>query len=78
MSAAVVIENERLYGHLETSNKAKSGFLSVMSHELETALHMTLGYSALGQAGALSRSDDDSNALKFTEGGQVGVSAKIC
>jgi signal transduction histidine kinase len=62
MPAAVAIENERLYRDLETSNKAKSEFLSVMSHELKTPLHMILGYSALGRADALSRSDDDSQS----------------
>src|SRR6185503_14361907 len=45
--AAIAIENSRLYGELQVSNKVKSEFLGVMSHELRTPLNVIMGYSSL-------------------------------
>jgi len=66
--AAIAIENSRLYGELQISNKVKSEFLGVMSHELRTPLNVITGYANLLKEDSTARGDVDSElALKKIE-----------
>jgi GAF domain-containing protein/DNA-binding NarL/FixJ family response regulator/anti-sigma regulatory factor (Ser/Thr protein kinase) len=66
--AAIAIENSRLYGELQISNKVKSEFLGVMSHELRTPLNVITGYSNLLKQNLAAHGDvDGQSALRKIE-----------
>ncbi len=55
--AAVAIENSRLYEQIQTANKAKSEFISLVTHELRLPLTSIKGYTDLmfsGMTGELN------------------------
>jgi nitrogen-specific signal transduction histidine kinase/CheY-like chemotaxis protein len=54
-SAAVAIENARLFRELQEANRMKDEFLATLSHELRTPLNAILGWSSMLN----SRSIDD-------------------
>jgi signal transduction histidine kinase/CheY-like chemotaxis protein len=45
--AAIAIHNAQLYADMERSNKVKSEFLSVVSHELKTPLNVVISYASM-------------------------------
>jgi PAS domain S-box-containing protein len=51
--AALAIENARLYGEAQVSNRAKDEFLTTLSHELRTPLTSMLGWAQLLRTGQL-------------------------
>lgn len=60
--AAVAIENARLYEEIQTAHKAKSEFISIVTHELRIPLTSIRGYSDLlakGMAGPLNEQQQE-------------------
>ena len=55
-SAAIAIENARLFRELQEANRMKDEFLATLSHELRTPLNAILGWSSM----LASRPTDDS------------------
>jgi len=45
--AAIAIHNAQLYADMERSNKVKSEFLSIVSHELKTPLNVVISYASM-------------------------------
>jgi signal transduction histidine kinase len=60
--AAVAIENSRLYEAIQAANKAKSQFISVVTHELRIPMTSIKGYTDLilsGMVGPLTEQQED-------------------
>jgi signal transduction histidine kinase/CheY-like chemotaxis protein len=54
----ILIETERLRIEAEDSNKAKSAFLSTMSHEMRTPMNAIIGMTAIGKASLTAERKD--------------------
>lgn len=71
LRAASAIENARLYGEAEESDRAKTDFLAVVSHELRTPLNAILGYAELLRGGI----SGELNEKQESQIERIGVSA---